>query len=257
MFDIPEFARQRKGNLGDPVYYFERLPSTNPFAESLAKSGAPEGTIVLANEQTGGKGRQGRLWFSPPDANLYFSLIVRPTTSRLHYLPFLMALAIVRFLKALSFHPDLKWPNDVMVNGKKISGILIQTSLEQNQLQFAVIGCGVNVNSVELPPDLSKSATSIAIEKGHIVAREVLLASLLFEFETMYGRIDNMEWNEFCVELEKHSSYLRGSLVQMQQEGTTVEGTTGGLDPYGGLILDTSEGERIFYAGDVQSCRKK
>src|SRR5438046_2162717 len=110
MFDVAEFQKRRKGNLGKDLIYFETLDSTNATAEELAGQGAGEGIVVLANEQTAGRGRQDRTWFSPAAQNLYFSIILRPDSSRLHFLPFMAALSVIRAMRPLNIYADLKWP---------------------------------------------------------------------------------------------------------------------------------------------------
>jgi BirA family biotin operon repressor/biotin-[acetyl-CoA-carboxylase] ligase len=152
---------------------------------------------------------------------------------------------------------DLKWPNDVLVSDKKISGILIQTSMEKEIVQYAVTGIGMNVNATSFPEALKGTATSIAMETGSPASRERILASLLLEFEILYGKINEMAWTDLTGELEKHSSYLRGCSVRLQQNEVICEGTTDGLDPYGGLILKTDGEQKVFYAGEIQLCRKK
>jgi BirA family transcriptional regulator, biotin operon repressor / biotin---[acetyl-CoA-carboxylase] ligase len=256
MFNIMLFAHERKGSFGQEFYYFEQLPSTNETAFTLANQGSRDGTVVFANEQTKGRGRKGKAWYSPRDMNLYFSLVVRPDLSQLPYVPFIAGLAVVEALGIVGLKSDLKWPNDILVSGKKISGVMIETSTEQNKLHHAVVGCGVNVNGKALPPELQKSATTIAMEKGSVVSRESLLASILFEFESLYGRMNQLPWTEFSRELEKHSTYLYGCHVRILQDGETFEGVTAGLDNHGGLILTMSNERKVFYAGDVEACRK-
>lgn len=256
MFDADNFLRLRKGNFGGEFYCFDRLESTNQTALTLAERGSPEGTVVLANEQTKGRGRKGSHWYSPRDVNLYFSILLYPDLSRLQYLPFAAGLSVVRALETIGLKSDLKWPNDILVRGKKVSGVMIETSIEQSRLQHAVVGCGVNVNDRMLPTELQESATSIALEKGSAISREALLASILLEFETLYEKIDGMTWAEFSLEVEKHSTYLNGSHVRILQDGEAFEGVTSGLDAYGGLILTSPSERRVFYAGEVQSCRK-
>ncbi len=163
----------------------------------------------------------------------------------------------MRCLKSFGLESDLKWPNDVLVNGRKICGVLIQTSLEENVLRFAVIGCGINVNETAFPAELSTLATSIALETGDSASREIALASVLLEFERMYQTVRDLDWKEFCRLLEQHSTMLRGCTVQIDQKDTIIEGTTQGLDAYGGLIVETKEGPKVVYAGEITACRKK
>jgi BirA family biotin operon repressor/biotin-[acetyl-CoA-carboxylase] ligase len=257
MFDVARFQRRRKGRFGRDLYYFEEQESTNLTAQELARDGAAEGTLVLADRQTGGKGRKGNAWFSPAEVNLYFSLILRPDISRVHHLPFLAALSVAAALQLLGLEVDLKWPNDVLLGERKVGGILIDTSTEQGKLIFAVLGCGINANTVVFPSELERSATSVLLARGEEVSREGLLASFLLEFERVYEKIDETSWASVCAELEKHSSYLRGCSVEVRQEGRVIEGTTCGLDNYGGLIIQTAGGRETVYAGEVQTCRRK
>ena len=258
MFDVAGFQKKRGGRFGQPLHYFEQLESTNTTADLLARQGCPEGTLVLANEQIAGKGRKGNAWFSPADLNLYLSLVLRPADSgSLRFLAFMISLALQRSLNVIGIHSELKWPNDVLVSGRKIAGILIQTAMEEGRLQFAVVGCGVNVNVRSFPEEISETATSVAIEASREVSREDLLVSLLLEFERLYEKIDSAEWDEFASTVEQSSTFFRGCPVRILQEHDSFEGTTAGLDSFGGLRVQTSSGERIVYAGEVISCRKK
>jgi BirA family biotin operon repressor/biotin-[acetyl-CoA-carboxylase] ligase len=256
MFQPEQFFRSQKGTFGSEFYYFDTVESTNDIAAALAKSGCPEGTIVLGNEQTKGKGRRGSVWFSPRDLNLYFSLVLYPAMGSLQYLPFAAGLAIVKTLDSLGLKSDMKWPNDILVDGKKLSGVMIESSMEGNTLQYAILGCGVNVNVDEFPADIADVATSVAVEAGNPVLRESLLASILHEFENLYEKVKVPCWNDFSQEVEKHSKDLHGCPVRVSLNGEVVEGITAGLDPFGGLVLNTTSGKRVFYSGEVQSCRK-
>lgn len=257
MFFVAEFGRIRGGKFGNPLFYFETLESTNTTAEKLAREGCPEGTVVLANEQTGGKGRKGSAWFSPSDQNLYFSLVLRPDSASLKYLPYMACLSVQRAVSRLGIYADFKWPNDVLVEDRKLCGILIQTAIEEQRLQFAVVGFGINVNVHEFPESLQAHATSVALETGEPEDREPLLAFVLLEFERLYEKIDDTSWESFSAELESSSSYLRDCPVKVIQEGKTIEGITRGLDSHGGLRIETAEGKEVVYAGEVVSCRKK
>ena len=257
MFNVTRFELSRRGKFGANLYYFENLESTNTIAEQLAKQDAAEGTIVLANKQTGGKGRNSRVWYSPADCNLYVSIIVRPQAAKLHFVPFLAGIALVKTLGYLGLNADLKWPNDVLVSQKKISGILIQSSFEQNVLKNAIVGIGINVNLTEFPSNLEETATSMKRELGYAIDRELLLASFLLEFESVYEKMNEVSWRDLKSEVEQHSSILRNCLVIVNENGKMFEGETAGLDFYGGLILQMGPERKVIYAGDVISCRKK
>lgn len=257
MFNVTDFERRRKGEFGKTLYYFEELESTNILALELAKENCPEGTVILANSQTAGKGRKGNFWFSPADTNLYFTIVLKPDRSRLHYIPFCSGLAVARALEIAGITADLKWPNDVLVNGRKIAGTLIETSIEQGNLQYAIVGCGINVNTREFPEEWRRVATSVFLERQKPLLREAFLASVLFELERLYGRIEEISWQELISEVEKHSSYFRDCEVKVKLQDEIVEGLSGGLDEFGGLIVNTAGGRKVVYAGEVLECRKK
>lgn len=256
-FDLTEFHNNRRGSFGQTLYWYDQLESTNLTAEKLARKNCPEGTVVVADQQTQGRGRKGTRWFSPPYVNLYLSIVVRPKFSQVHYLPFLTALAVLKTLEENGVQGELKWPNDILVDGQKIAGILIQSASEEDSLQYAVIGCGMNVNLMEFPSELEGSVTSVALKSGKLISRESLLATFLFEFEKLYENRNSMEWKDFCAELEKHSTILRGCHVQIRQDHEVYQGITEGLDHYGGLIVNLGRESKIFYAGQIESCRKK
>ena len=250
MFNVAEFHHHRESNLGSEFYYFDSLESTNKTAGQFEI----EGTVVLANQQTGGKGRKGNPWHSPADVNLYFSLVMRPELSRLHHLPFISALAVAKILEDQGLQPDIKWPNDILVSGKKVCGILIETAVEQTKVSSAIVGFGINVNATQFPEELQSTAGSILQLKGSTVSRELLLASLLQHFEKLNG----LGWDDLVSQMEQKSSYTRNCLVTITSpDGVVTAGTTAGLDSFGGLILETASGRKTFHAGEVQECRRK
>ncbi len=257
MFDIRKFHELRKGNFGKQLVYYDEIDSTNRVASELARSGAEEGTVVIADGQTQGRGRNARTWYSPPGVNLYFTVILFPPVERLHYLPYVAGLSVVRTMDLLRIDSDLKWPNDILINGKKAGGILIQTSIEQNRLQFALAGIGINVNAREFPEELRAIAISLSQVLGREIQREELLADILFDLEQLYGRIAGMSWEEMTDLMGRYSSIVVGCPVEIEQQGEIKSGVTEGLDSMGGLIVRTTAGREVFYTGEIVSCRKK
>ncbi|MCI0416624.1 biotin--[acetyl-CoA-carboxylase] ligase [bacterium] len=257
MFDIQKFHSHRKGDFGKRFIYFDEIDSTNRAASDLARSGVAEGTVVLADSQTQGRGRNTHTWYSPGGVNLYFTVVLIPPVERLHYLPYVAGLSIARALDPWEFDSDLKWPNDILINGKKAGGVLIQTSLEENRLQFALVGIGINVNTRDFPDELRPIAISLAQALGKELEREKFLADLLFELEQLYGRITGMSWEEVKNLVGRRSSMLHDCPVQIEHQGEIKMGITAGLDSMGGLIVQTPAGTEIFYAGEIVSCRKK
>lgn len=148
------------------ILHFEETDSTNARARELADQGAPEGTLVVAERQTQGRGRKGRIWFSPPGAGIYASLILRPSIPphEATRITFVTAVAAAEALLHLTdLNVRIKWPNDILVNGKKVAGILTEISTERGAVDYAVVGLGMNVNTPGFPDDISERATSILI----------------------------------------------------------------------------------------------
>jgi BirA family transcriptional regulator, biotin operon repressor / biotin---[acetyl-CoA-carboxylase] ligase len=257
MFNVTKFQNLRKGRFGSDLRFFEQVASTNLIAADLARENVPEGTVVLAESQTQGRGRNNHSWYSPPGVNLYFTIILYPPSERLHYLPYIVALSVSNSLNDLRIPCDLKWPNDILIDGKKVAGILIQTSMEENRLQFALSGIGINVNASNFPAEISSTAGSVRDRLGRDVERENLLASILSEFEQLYARISSMKWSDLAAMVSQHSSYVQGCEVQIEQQGKTIYGTTAGLDSMGGLIVRTESGTESFYTGEITSCRRR
>ncbi|MBI4400943.1 MAG: biotin--[acetyl-CoA-carboxylase] ligase [Nitrospirae bacterium] len=190
----PESVRAvlRTRKLGQTLHILEETPSTNTAALALAQKGAEDGTVVVAERQTAGRGRLGRRWFSPPGENLYCSVILRPTPAPdriaewLSWAPLLSAVATARAVQAVSgLHPLLKWPNDILVGHRKLGGVLCESNGSHAHGTFVVVGIGLNVNTKRenFPDDLREIATSLAAEAGHSFDRAALLAALLAELE--------------------------------------------------------------------------
>lgn len=257
MFDTRYFHSLRSGNFGAELYYLSEVDSTNRVAGELATKGMREGTVVLAESQTAGRGRNAHSWYSPPFVNLYFTILLYPPADRLHYLPFLTSVSLAETLEIYGVQCDLKWPNDILVGRKKIAGVLIQTSVEENRLRYAIVGIGMNVNA----KSFSATLDSVAISMFQIITRESnreeLLATFLSKFEGHYSTMKELSWDELREMVQRRSTYIQGCEVKIEQQGRVIMGTTAGLDPMGGLVLETELGPEVFYAGEVEACRKK
>jgi BirA family transcriptional regulator, biotin operon repressor / biotin---[acetyl-CoA-carboxylase] ligase len=256
-FNVPEFQQMRRSSMGAELYYYHEIDSTNRVAENLAQQSFREGITIISDSQTAGRGRSNNLWFSPPGENIYATLLLKPDGSYLHRIPFVAGLAIAKTLAALGLKIDMKWPNDLLVGDRKIGGILVQSAMEAETVKYAVLGFGINVNIKSFPPNLSETATSIAIENGEPSDRESILAGILMNFEKLYSEMTKVSWEDFSKEIEKKSTFIRDCEVRIQNHEGITEGTTAGLDSYGGLIVNTLDGARVFYSGEVQACRKK
>jgi BirA family biotin operon repressor/biotin-[acetyl-CoA-carboxylase] ligase len=241
------------------ILRFESLPSTNLEAARRAQEGAPEGVCVVAREQTAGRGRLQRNWVSPKDAGLYLSVILRPKLDPSIW-PLLSLMAAVAVHDALldSCHleTDIKWPNDILVDEKKLCGILTET-VETSSGRAAVVGIGINLTSNSLPSELDRVATSIEAATGETPDGEALLDALLHTFARQYQVLQQPAGPDAIItRWSAHSSYGEGKPIQVTDSNETFAGTTRGLERDGALRVETNAGEiRIVRAGDVASVR--
>lgn len=236
---------------------YEIIDSTNDEALKLARSGADEGVCVLARQQTAGRGRQGRTWMSERDAGLYFSIILRPNleTKFLPLITLMTGVAVHDTLREFGIKPDIKWVNDVHVNGKKISGILAETTETDTGLAV-IVGVGINIRASNYPPEIADIATSIESETGTAVSIEELAEQLGKFIEYFYGLLNEENGPDAIIgEWAKRSTYFSGKHVRVEQSGHILTGVTDGLEPNGGLRLRTDDGIVIVQAGDVTQLR--
>ncbi|HZE21944.1 MAG TPA: biotin--[acetyl-CoA-carboxylase] ligase [Desulfobaccales bacterium] len=231
--------------LAGPVHYFGALDSTNDLAKELAAQGAPEGTLVVAEAQTGGRGRLGRQWHSPAGVGLYASLVLRPLLPPLELpqITLTTAVAVVRAVRrAAGVTPGIKWPNDLLLHGKKLAGILTEMETESDRIRHVVIGLGLNVNNPEVPPELAATATSLTLATGRSFSRVRLLQAWLEEFETLYDRFLNQGFPEILAEW-KTCAVTLGHEVTVRQGPREFSGLALDVTHDGALLLRTASGE--------------
>lgn len=250
--------------VGREIHHLLSTDSTNRVAQELAGKGAPEGTVVLAEEQRRGRGRLGRTWFSPPRSNLYASIILRPRLP-LPGVPQLTLVGAVAACRAIAtvyegpaeLRPRIKWPNDILMGGRKVSGTLVEATSVGEILHHVVLGIGINVNLEEkdLPSELATTATSLRIAGGRPVSRGRLAQRLFGEIETAYDRFRTEGFSRLSEEYAALSD-LWGRPVRVALAEGVLEGVAEGLDADGALRLRLAGGgtERIL-AGDVQLLR--
>ena len=236
--------------VGQSVIYRPSLTSTMTLAQREARRGAAAGTVVVAGQQTAGKGRQNRTWLSPR-GSIALSIILRPAVVALPYLIMLASLAVVHSIEAVTgLHPQVKWPNDVLLDGKKVCGILIENSLRRDIVEYAIIGIGVNVN-LRLAdfPEIEPTATSLSDELGGEVSRLELIRRLLVETERLYlalgdGEDIYREWRDNLVTL--------GKQVHVNSGNTVYSGIAESVNRDGALLLRLPDGSITeIVAGDV------
>ncbi|MER3428565.1 MAG: biotin--[acetyl-CoA-carboxylase] ligase [Pyrinomonas sp.] len=242
------------------IIRYDRIASTNTEAAEQARRGAPEGVCIVARAQTSGRGRQGRTWASPPDAGLYFSIILRPTVEE-RWWPLISLIGALAARDALrivcSVEADIKWPNDLLINGKKICGVLAET-VEAEGGRACVLGVGINLRSIGWPTELAASATSVEAETGAVPDGERLLQALINALDAWYALLHTETGPEAIRRAWEHrSSYAFGKRVRVAVEGRTVQGTTRGLEPTGALRLETESGEMLhLYSAEIMELRE-
>jgi BirA family transcriptional regulator, biotin operon repressor / biotin---[acetyl-CoA-carboxylase] ligase len=236
--------------------YFCELDSTNEYALRWGREGAPHFALVTADSQTAGRGRRGRSWSSPPGAGLYLSLVVRPVLQSELLLPclnFAACLAATRAVREVSgLTCKTKWPNDVLLGGKKIAGVLSEAVWREAQLDFAVIGIGLNVNhgAHDLPPRPLYPASSLLLESGKIFEIEMVRDSWLKHFAAIYKRVEKGDTDSIRDEFWRRCAQ-RDKSVTVNAEDGEIRGTALALARDGALLLETPRGVRRIVAGDV------
>ncbi|MCS6874497.1 MAG: biotin--[acetyl-CoA-carboxylase] ligase [Pyrinomonadaceae bacterium] len=240
--------------------HFDTLESTNDEASRQARLGAQEGLCVIARQQTRGRGRYGRQWFSPMDAGLYFSLILRPklTAEKIPLITLMSAVAVHDSLESLYLlECDIKWVNDILIKDKKICGILAET-VETSLGLAVVVGIGINLTKQSVQPELSDVATSIESETGKKPDKNALVSSLTANLEKFYLMLLAEKGDEeICKCWTERSSYAFGKRIKARVSGHTIEGVTKGIDKNGALILRTDLGDvQTITAGEIEQLRQ-
>ena len=238
------------------IFHYDAIGSTNEKAYELAESGVPEGTIVAAEEQSRGKGRMGRVWASPRGGGIYVSLVLRPDVEmdEIPTITLIAASSIARAIKKVSgVDAGVKWPNDLFVNGKKVSGILTEIKAQPDNVDFLVLGIGINVNTPA--GKLPHTATSLKTETSSPWDRVELLRVTLEEIEKDYEEFKKNGFPALRDECKKRSILL-GRKVEISEHKKVIKGTVSDIDEKGVLIVEDAKGglKRVF-AGDVVLCR--
>jgi BirA family biotin operon repressor/biotin-[acetyl-CoA-carboxylase] ligase len=245
----------RTKKFGREIYSFKSIGSTNETAKRLAGSNSAEGTVVVAEKQTRGKGRLGRSWHSPASKGLYFSVILYPNIPliKIPALSLAAGLAVCKVLEKNTGAESLaKWPNDCLINGKKAAGILLETSAEIDNVSYVILGIGVNVNTPkkDFPIRFRSKATSMMIESNKEYSRIEILRQLLFELEKTYNSFCKYGLRFIGPELVKKSAVLNRKL-EFKSGGKKLTGTAIGFDENGALRVKVGKSVKILSAGEV------
>ncbi|MBI1739642.1 MAG: biotin--[acetyl-CoA-carboxylase] ligase [Acidobacteriales bacterium] len=256
---LPEIvAPMVKGTIfAKNLHHYYKIGSTNTEAMQAAADGAPEGSVFLAEEQLAGRGRGANKWHSARSAGIYCSVVLRPAMPPSEALIFSLAAGLAVQSAVAGIFPglrlDLKWPNDVLLSGRKFCGILTEMNSEATRVRYLVVGVGINVNQAKFPAELREIATSLKGETGTEWSRVELCSALLKSLDREYRLLveDSAARDSILRRFEENSSSARGRRVRVEENGG-VEGVTEGLDPRGFLQVRTGEGLRVVVSGTVK-----
>ena len=246
--------------LGQKIHFFQQLDSTNLTAMELAQEDAAEGTAVVAEEQLRGRGRGNRTWHSPAEVGIYCSIILRPRILpvKAQLITLMTAVAIVKAIaQETALSPQIKWPNDILLNDRKVAGILLESKASPQRIEHAVIGFGINVNhtSADLPPEPMFKASSLRMELDKPVERGALLAAIFAEIEELYEMLQREELTMILAEWRYFSATL-GQAIRVWQQGKVTEGIAVDINQEGGLVMKMEdESMVVIHAGDVEHLR--
>src|SRR3990172_7917990 len=220
--------------LGTKFHYFQEIDSTNSHARRLADAGAPEGEVVIAEYQSDGRGRLGRNWVSPPYCNLYFSLLLRPALAPIHapLITLMAAVALADTVAAFVAEPPaIKWPNDILIRGKKLAGILTDSSCDSERIEFVILGIGVNLNypRAQMPETIRQRAISLIEVAGKSVVREIFLRRLIKDLDRCYGILLETGFDAIAP-LWQARFGLAGKRVRVDMGDELLIGTAVGID---------------------------
>ncbi len=240
------------------IHHFYKIGSTNTAAMAAAAEGAPEGSVFLAEEQTAGRGRGAHNWESSRSAGIYCSVVLRPALAPSEVL--VMALAGALAVRSATeqvdsrVSPDLKWPNDLLIAGRKVCGILTEMNAEATRVRHIVMGIGINVNHASFPKELENEAISLRMVTGSEWSRVELAAALLKSLDREYRQlIEQKDASQSILRrFAEQSSWIQGKQVRIEENGSKIEGVTAGLDDRGFLQVRTSHGVQTILSGTVR-----
>ena len=255
VLSVEELSSIRKTAwLGQKIYFYRETDSTNTRARSLAEEGAPHGSVVVAEIQNAGRGRRGRQWSSPEGAGIWFTLLLKPDIrpNDASMLTLVAAMAVVKGIgRSTGLAPQIKWPNDIVLSGKKVCGILTEMSTQIDYVNHIVVGIGINVKEQAFPPEIAEKATALELEGKEPVSRPRLLEAVLEEFEGYYELY--MRTRDVSLFQEEYNSFLvnKGRQVKVLDPAGEYEGTALGIDTKGELLVERQGEVVVVNSGEV------
>lgn len=241
---------------GSIVHRYDRIASTNDAAGEAAAQGAPQGAAFIADEQTSGRGLRGRAWHSPPGKGLYVSFILRPDAAVHGLIPLAGGLAVSRaVLETAGVRTNLKWPNDILYRGAKLGGILTEAVFSGSEIQYAVLGIGLNIEhqAEDFPPHLAGCALSLRMITGAAPARETLFFGLCRALDDVFGRLAAGEGEEIVRAFQAEMAFQPGEEIRLSTPEGEITGTYQGLTDRGGLIISAQGEDRILYSAEISA----
>ena len=256
MIDIDEIKKQMKAKwMGKEILFFEETESTNVEAGALAGKGAKQGTLVVTDSQTGGKGRRGRVWHTSPNTSIAMSYILKPQLEAEYasMLTLVQAMAVAKAIEEVcGLETRIKWPNDILVNEKKVCGILTEMNLDGSNIASVIIGTGINVNQEEFPMDIIGLATSLKRESKELQCREKIIAVVCEKFEFYYDKFVKCKDLSFMAEEYNNRLISVGRRVNVLDPKGEFAGEALGINLRGELMVRTEKEEVVHvYAGEV------
>lgn len=237
------------------ILHLEEIDSTNTEVRRQSQQGALQGFVISAEKQTAGKGRRGRSWESPAGNNLYFSILLRPEVelAKTPMLTLIMAYSVARAIEQLEdMQPKIKWPNDLILSGKKICGILTEMHISEGHIEDVIIGTGMNVNVTDFPEELADKATSLYLETGKKIDREALLNTVLAEFGKQYERFLEVQDLSYLQEEYNQRLINKDREVLVLEPGNEYQAVAQGINSAGELLVQKEDGSvETVFAGEV------
>jgi BirA family biotin operon repressor/biotin-[acetyl-CoA-carboxylase] ligase len=241
------YAAARLGRFGRQILFYDRVSSTNDVAGTLAEGGAPEGSVVIGDAQSAGRGRLGRTWSSPAGAGLYVSAVLRPDAGVIPLVTIAAGVALTQGIQAATgLRPDLKWPNDVLVGSRKVAGILAEGTL-----RYVILGFGINVLPAAYPREISIRATSLEGELGRAVDRGLLLVECLSSFGARYAELREGRHAAVLDAWRERAGCCLKKRVQWEAGGAQMDGIADDIDADGALLVWTPDGIVRVISGEL------
>ena len=246
-------AGDRGGLFSRHVLWYAEVSSTNDVVATLADRGEPEGSVVIADAQSAGRGRHGRIWASPPGAGLYMSILMRPAAHAVSLLTIAAGVAFADGIQAATgLQPQLKWPNDVYVGGRKLAGILAEAGTSKSGVQHVVLGCGINLMPAAYPPDVAARATSIESELGRPIDRGLLLVECLAALHVRYRDLQSRASAAVIARWRDRAVSTLGRRVEWDVAGVTRHGVAEDIDETGALLVRDGTARARVISGEVR-----